>query len=825
MPPQDRPMTLADYHKNDGGGGSVIGRAILELPSATSDLVAEAWENPRRTVLHAGKTVLEAAAMGTAIGYIVPARGPASMIVGAVLTAPAIYHAGARLMKANEDSLDPLANQQAIAKLLARDTVAGTANLGLSFAGGMAGSELGYRLAKSDGVFGRFGQASQRGILKIENRGLAWAKTISEGGLPGMAASRTPKAEMHGSVPRGPGSSAAEFVNMRTPEAPATASLLKGVAPERLPFGQRTLGILNRRAEQFMAMPQTATKAGNNSGTQGDYNLYMGSLHGHSRYSDGMGLPKDIYAKAKQEGFDFMAITDHNHVAARGGVKPDDARAKDQAGTPTVAESPILYSQTFADAAAASKDGQFIGLVGVELGTIGKVGSGHKHDDFFGPSLAEPPILRPGEMAGLKPGETATVKPNESLGAKPTETNPVIDISTKSPTNGGQAGPEGLLPTPKEPVGTVSKQPDLAPDLSKKGDAALPDVQIDAASAKKLGGVNHINLLEMPAFVETIREPHGLMATVKMPEIKKIPDGDYKALANFLDGKKDSTGGTPVIQLNHPRYRADENMDLPIGDRARDYGQKSFKSKQEWLDRFVDPYVRQIELIKGGALTPDPVDVVAPGHLDPTSFAGYLDKGVHASPTFGRDFHYGNPGGNPGATGIMAKSLDKPALMDALRERRTIATTSGEKLTGSMWGNDRHPMGSILDQAAVSELALSARIGGQVVPEASYTVKLWGDTKLGDKKLAVMMEEKTVTGAELLKSDNKVSFDPMTHKLGNKSAYYMEIQRTDPLTGHVDKMWTAPIWVEPLTGDKHSLMMRLLTGNSAQNIEGMARGK
>lgn len=824
----DRPFTLEDYHQNDGGGPGVFGRAITEIPSATSELISEAWANPGATIGHAAKTVVEAGVMGTAIGYLVPARGPASILVGVALTAPAVYKAGSRLAAAEEASRDPLADQQAIAHMLARDTVSGTADLGLSLAGGYAGTELGYAMARSNGVFGRVGQTTQRGIMSVENRGLTWAKSISEGNIPGIKSGELPKVDMQGGLPKGPGSNSASLVNMRpTPEGLAS-SLVKptGIAPERLPFGQRTLGILNRRAEQVMATPQTAIGGAKTNGAQGDYQMYMGSLHGHSRYSDGMGLPKDLYAKAKAEGYDFMAVTDHNHAAARGGVKPGDPRANDQAGTPTVAEDPIAYSQTFADAKAATKDGEFVGIVGVELGTIGKVAGGH-HDDFLGPTfVAEAPKPPAPEVKlGGDPPAAGSGAPNGSRVGQ-------IDISVKIPAKGGEAGPEGILPEVKEPIGTAPRlepkpeTPAGTDNAASTGEQSatrsLQELQAEAVSGKHLGGVNHIILLEMPQFVETIRETHSLLAP---PEVVKVGDGNYKQLVEFLDGHKDTTGGTAVIELAHPRFRADENPNTPAADRGRDYGQKSFKSKQEWLDRFVDPYVRQIELIKGGALTPDPVDVVAPGHIDPTSYAGYLDKGVHASPTFGRDYHYGDPGGNPGSTGIMAKSLDKPSLMNALRERRTIATTNGEKLTGSMWGNDTHPMGSILDQAAVSDLALSAKIGGEVVPEAEYTVKLWGDTKLGDKKLAEVIDEKTVTGADLLQNGNSVSFDPITHKLGNKSAYYMEIQRKDPGTGHVDKMWTAPIWVEPLTGDKHSFYMRWLTGNSAQFLEGLARGK
>jgi len=797
MPPQDR-LTLADFHQNDGGN-SIYGLAIKELPSATAEMAAEAWQHPGQTIAHAAKTVVEAGVMGTAIGYIVPARGPASILVGAALTAPAAIHAYNRLEQAHEQSKNPFANQQEIAHALARDTVSGTANLGLSFAGGYAGAEFGYAMAGSKGALGRFSQATQRGIMNVENRSMLTIRNVYDGITGANKTPVTPKIDIYGAVPGSGGTRG--IVNAPAETTTSIAQAMKpSITPEQLPFGQRTLGILNRRVNQFVEADGTG------------YNLYRGPLHGHSRYSDGMGEPKTIYAKAKQEGLDFAAITDHNHPAARGGVKPDDVRAKDQAGTPTVAEDPTLYTKTFEHAKAAT-DENFVGLVGVELGTIGKVGGQHKHDDFFGPA-----------PEGL-------VKPDL----------PIPPRTLEVPGKNNSALPEGILPEIKDPIGTVGKTPGegTTPRFDKTPGSRTSEIESAAAAdGKHLGGVNHINVLEVPTFLESVREPRGALETFilkmtgrdaspvfKKPDVVKINDGDYKALVDHLDGIKDSTGGTPVIQLNHPRFKADESPSTPIGERGRDYGQKSFKNQQEWLDRFATPYVRQIEVIKGGALTPDPVDVVPPGAVDATSFAGYLDKGVHASPTFGRDFHYGNPAGTPGTTMIMAKQLDKPSLLEGLRERRTIATTNGDKLNATMWGNDKHPMGSILDQAAVPDLKLSANIGGEVVPGAEYKIKLWGDKKLGDKKLAEIVEERTMTGEELLAAQNKVSFDALEHKLGNKSAYWMEIQRTDPTSGHTDRMFTAPIWVEPLTGSKHSFYMRWLTGNSGQTFDTMVRGK
>jgi len=45
-----------------------------------------------------------------------------------------------------------------------------------------------------------------------------------------------------------------------------------------------------------------------------NYNIYVGDLHIHSNYSDGKNSVKEIVLAARNVGFDFIAITDHNQV-------------------------------------------------------------------------------------------------------------------------------------------------------------------------------------------------------------------------------------------------------------------------------------------------------------------------------------------------------------------------------------------------------------------------------------------------------------------------------------------------------------------------------
>lgn len=706
----------------------LCGETVKHLPDASVAFAKELYDKPVEAAVHIGTTLATSAAMGVALGYVLPGRGPAAMAIGAAFTMPVLIHGYNRVQEAHQEIGRGATVEQASNKL-AREAVSGAFDLGLNLVGGVGGTELGARLARQESIIGSLGQTTQRLILKGENETLLQLAKWKGSFKSDLGETAKPKIELFPKAEKAPAS-----------DTGAIQSVFKTSS-------------MVRRVEQYgFANGNLERSLDGSSGMQ----MYFGSLHGHSRYSDGMGLPKDLYAKAAAEGQHVTTITDHNHAASRGGIGPGDARAKDQTGTPINTENPIEYSQTFADAAATTVAGKHVSLVGTEMGTIGKVGSEHKHSHGM--------------------------------------------VNAESVEKGAHAG--------------------------EKFD--LHEARLESNEANHLGGVNHINLFEVPTFFEAVREPKtGLRSfimravgkepevVVKPPDVIKYNDGDYRAMVDHLDKIKDTTGNTPIVQLNHPRYLADENPTTPAWKRGRDYGQKSFKNQQEWLDRFADKYVRQIELIKGGALNPSPVDKVPTGDLDPTSFAGYIDKKVHASPTFGRDFHFGEPVGNPGATGFYAKGLDKPSILEAMRERRTIATTSSKNLSGLLTANDRFLMGSIVDQSAVPSLSLKMRIDGNIDPAANYAVKLWGDTKVGDGKLAEVLQQRDISGADLLKQSQTVAFDAITGKVGQNSAYYVEVQRKDPHTANLDRMWTAPIWLEQLAGG-HSLFTRWMTGSGSQ---------
>lgn len=940
--------TLASYDANSSQGGlEIFGKAAGELPSAATEFAKEAWDNKGRTLLHAGEVLVTSAALGTAIGYLVPARGPAAMLIGAGFMAPAIWHAGKAAHTAYSLSLEPGANQQEIAHALAKDTVSGTYNLGLNMAGGMAGAEFGFKLAANKGALGSIGNLSQRGILKAENETMVFARNMfsksPEGGLPpggsggGGGASKFPNIDIKSASGKTGGTGKSDIMNPGL-DAQLTGTPTTGrsssksiLAIENLPIHQRIGARLAMRTEQY--------KASATAGTPEDFNLYIGSTHGHSQYSDGTGLPPKLFDRAKKEGYDFMTISDHTHKGVR---------SKDNPDAPNLAEEPTQWTQLGLDAEAATVNGEFVAFRAQEVGKIGKI-SGHKDEEGLVGGLGEephidisvkmpketpPPIAGkvPDEVPGTVPGETtAGAKAGDATnGAKTSEpvTGKTGDTTTggKTPeqagttygdnvpgnTGAGDKGATGGTPdavakidgidtgSAKSKAGELLngdlvaleraqtetfirdvakgdlttldnlkvsnllkcvEEENLPPGLTDKHNVDILIRQLSegdlppgvdpskvwelVAQLKDLRA-NHINIFEVAPMYETVRgRPElpeqelvaGLIdpgkggepivkvnaaqrkkLELEAPEVVQLKNGDYKGLVDHLDGVKDSSGETPVIQMNHMRFKADESPNLPIEDRAVDYGQKSFKSTKEWLDRFVHPYVRMMEIISGPALTPGKIDVIPSRHIDHSSFQGYLGKGVEAGPSAGFDFHHGDPGANPAGTGILSKTLDKASLLDAIRNRRTMATTSRENLLGTMWANDNIPMGSILDAAAVPELNISVNVAGKVTRDANYYAKLYSKG-IHDANPSEVLQQFDMTGADLKAAGSVFKFDVIKHRLSENNAYYVEVGRTDPTSGHTDQMFLSPFWVRPMTGGvKHSLAMRLLSGNPTQFI-------
>ncbi len=148
------------------GTFDIMERAAGQMPSAAEELGKEAWAHPVDTALHAGVTLGTSALMGAALGYVIPARGPLGMVVGAAFTIPMVIKGIIRVENAKNEANIAGANVNQVSKDLAKSAVSGTVDLGLNLVGGYYGAEFGHGLANGEGAWGNFAQKTQRLGLK-----------------------------------------------------------------------------------------------------------------------------------------------------------------------------------------------------------------------------------------------------------------------------------------------------------------------------------------------------------------------------------------------------------------------------------------------------------------------------------------------------------------------------------------------------------------------------------------------------------------------------------------------------------------------------------
>lgn len=771
------------------------------LPAA-GEYVHDAWNHKAQFAEHIVGEATTAIMAGAAVGALLPAKGPAGLIVAGAFTIPMAIKAVKNWHQAEHDASLPGANKDQIAHDLARSSVSGTVDFGVNMLSGWGGSEGGFMLARTDNALGAAAQSSQRTVIGMENESISFGASMASRMARGAKTSgdANPIAAMSEAGRFQPKRLGGETVSEQFANQPTSrlAFSARSIEPEQKGLLARPLANLARRADQYNAVRSNLNPTVS-SDVAPAFTAYRATLHGHTKFDDGMGTAEENYAKAKEGGLDVAFLTPHNHDGARQGVSPDDPRAAAEKGVPILAQSPEEYGSIISAAKAASEPGKFYAGYGIEAGTIGPSGHGGGRHDHGGDGH---------DHGGDGHDHGGGPHGHEEGDGSQTEAS-AQSLFFNDATNSVAAETNRLL----------AHRDAFAEQTTSTQSVDGPFDPLAAARLTHHGGVNHINIFGVDNLIVAQRQPHPVQNAVASlfgrrtpaPTIENYPDGDYVALSEILAKSTDVTGQTPIVQFNHPRFSSNS---------ATDYGVTSFSSTQDWLTQFVKPYVRLQEVVKGEALNPNPVvETMKPGDFDPQSFAGYIDMGVQAGPTYGRDSHFGDPGGRPAGTGILAKTLDEPGIYEALRNRRTFATTNYADLQGVLTANnDSIYMGTVLDQSAVPTLNLKLKVGGNIDPGAKYQIKLLADEQIGDGKVAAPIKTVNVTGADLLKTNSEVTFDPIQHKLGNTSAYYVEVSRTGSGSATTDNMLTAPIWVEPLSGQKHGLLTHMMVGNGAQTI-------
>jgi hypothetical protein len=281
-------------------------------------------------------------------------------------------------------------------------------------------------------------------------------------------------------------------------------------------------------------------------------------------------------------------------------------------------------------------------------------------------------------------------------------------------------------------------------------------VAIYGQEVSTISSGNHVNIFEIPNVIE-------------------VPNGAYNDLVQLLSTTHDSRGRQPIMQLNHPGL----NKKNP----AKDYGQDDFGSDAEWIKN-IDKYARTIVVLTGPATAETTGN--RPQNLE-KYFLGYLSLGFHVAPAADQDNHYKTWGDSTDArTGVIANSLTKADILDAIDKRHVYATE--DKDLRIIFKVNGHLMGDIVAPPAVgSALTVDYSIRDDDEPGAGFSVQPY----VGHIGGAVAQP---VDKFEIEAGQNSGTLPGLVFE-GPKEYLFFKITKTNE-DGEVDRAWTAPIWFD-----------------------------
>jgi hypothetical protein len=263
-------------------------------------------------------------------------------------------------------------------------------------------------------------------------------------------------------------------------------------------------------------------------------------------------------------------------------------------------------------------------------------------------------------------------------------------------------------------------------------------------------------------------------------QVINVPNGRFDSLIGWLRTRADPQGRPVLIQLNHPAL---------LDDAGREYGADDFPSVAGWIAA-LGPHAALIEVLNGPALA------ATLGHraaeMMQADFLHYLNLGFRLAPTGDQDNHYETWGNiTETRTGLIAPSLTRAAVLQALRDRHVYATEDRNlKLIARV--ND-HLMGSIVQPpAAGSPLNITLSISDADEPAAAYRIEVLVDSSPGGA-VADVAEVFTVEG-------NSPPGQPYQLEglrfLGPGQYLLLRIRQTGEHGQDNDRAWTAPVWFQ-----------------------------
>jgi len=277
-------------------------------------------------------------------------------------------------------------------------------------------------------------------------------------------------------------------------------------------------------------------------------------------------------------------------------------------------------------------------------------------------------------------------------------------------------------------------------------------------------------------------------------EVIDVAKGRFDLLDIFLQANKDTSGQTAILMFNHPQNTADL---LPT-----EYGLDDFGGDPvQWLNG-MGKYARLIQMINGPGQSPG--TNLNSARPDETAFRKFLNLGFKLAPTADQDNHQKNWGNATNAgTGIIATSLTKANLLDAMRKRHVYATEDKNlsviiKVNGSLCGDIIAPL------PPPGELSITYSINDADEPNADYEIQVWRDA-VGDEPAKMVSAVTTSAGSGQVED---VAFS------GEAQYFYFKIIQKDE-DGNEDRAWTAPVWFQNASDPLESLTTDVGTGPSA----------
>jgi hypothetical protein len=187
------------------------------------------------------------------------------------------------------------------------------------------------------------------------------------------------------------------------------------------------------------------------------------------------------------------------------------------------------------------------------------------------------------------------------------------------------------------------------------------------------------------------------------------------------------------------------------------------------------------QVLIGGAMRSGPAFSTSTAYNDPSNgtyeaqFQAALRQGYHVGPTMDHDSHYSVFGRSTHARlVILANSLTRSALLDALQQRRFYAADDDNTEVTFSLGNQ--PMGSVLAQAGAPTFTVT--VNDPDANDAVSSIALFSGIPGG-----------SATAAQLTSSTGSSTFS-YTDNIPDQATYYYYAVITQ---ADGDKFWTAPI--------------------------------